>query len=138
MKRIITILTIALITVGGYSQKLGHLNSQAVMLDMPDYESARKELESYKSELAKELEMFQKLIVEFAQDYEKIKAEMTPEARQRKEADLMERQQNYEKKAYEADRISAFGGVVLFNRKIDIIIAKLLSNLNINERCKQS
>ena len=103
MKKIITILTIALITVGGYSQKLGHLNSQAVMLDMPDYESARKELESYKSELSKELEMFQKLIVEFAQDYEKIKGDMTPEARQRKEADLMERQQNYEKKAYEAD-----------------------------------
>ncbi len=41
--------------------------------------------------------------MEFAQDYEKIKTDMTPEARKRKETDLMERQQNYEKKAYESE-----------------------------------
>ena len=51
------------------AQKLGHVNSQAIVQEMPDYESARKELESYKSDLAKELEMYQKLIMEFAQDY---------------------------------------------------------------------
>ena len=38
--------------------------------------------------------------MEFAQDYEKNKELMTPETKQRKETDLMERQQNYEKKAY--------------------------------------
>jgi len=103
MKKIFTILSIALISTTGISQKLGHLNSQAIMMEMPDYESAKKELDSYRMELSKELEMFQKLIVEFAQDYEKIKGDMTAEARQRKETDLMERQQNYEKKAYEAE-----------------------------------
>ena len=41
--------------------------------------------------------------MEFAQDYEKQKTTMSAESRQRKEADLMERQQNYEKKAYEAE-----------------------------------
>ena len=33
----------------------------------------------------------------------KSKKTMSQESRQRKEADLMERQQNYEKKAYEAE-----------------------------------
>ena len=55
------------------AQKLGHVNSQAIVQEMPDYESARQELESYKNDLAKELEMYQKLIMEFAQDYEKTK-----------------------------------------------------------------
>jgi outer membrane protein len=103
MKKTISILAVALLTLSINAQKLGHLNSQAIMLELPEYESAKMELESYKMELTKELEMFQKLIMEFAQDYEKIKTDMTPEARQRKEADLMERQQNYEKKAYEAE-----------------------------------
>ena len=40
-------------------------------------------------------------ITEVYQDY--IKGGMSEETRQRKETDLMERQQNYEKKAYEAE-----------------------------------
>ena len=96
--------TIAILTAfNTNAQKLGHVNSQAIVQEMPDYESARQELESYKNDLAKELEMYQKLIMEFAQDYEKQKETMSTESRQRKEADLMERQQNYEKKAYEAE-----------------------------------
>jgi outer membrane protein len=95
--------TAILTTFSFNAQKLGHVNSQAIVQEMPDYESARQELESYKNDLAKELEMYQKLIMEFAQDYEKQKTTMSAESRQRKEADLMERQQNYEKKAYEAE-----------------------------------
>ena len=85
------------------AQKLGHVNSQAIMQELPDYEAARKDLESYKNDFTKELEMYQKLIVEFAQDYEANKALMSEDTRKRKETDLMERQQNYEKKAYEAE-----------------------------------
>ena len=92
-----------MITVLGLNaQKLGHVNSQVIMKELPDYESARIELESFNSDLTKELEMYQKLIVEFAQDYEQNKNGMSEDTRKRKETDLMERQQNYEKKAYEA------------------------------------
>jgi outer membrane protein len=106
MKNTIKSILIALLISSAFNvnaQKLGHVNSQAIVQEMPDYESARKELESYKNDLAKELEMYQKLIMEFAQTYEQQKATMSAESRQRKEADLMERQQNYEKKAYEAE-----------------------------------
>lgn len=107
MKNTIKSILIALLISSAFNvnaQKLGHVNSQAIVQEMPDYESARQELESYKNDLAKELEMYQKLIMEFAQAYEQQKAEMSQESRQRKEADLMERQQNYEKKAYEAEQ----------------------------------
>ena len=106
MKNSIKSILIICVLFAGFNvtaQKLGHVNSQAIMQEMPDYDAARKELESYKNDLTKELEMYQKLIVEFAQDYEQNKGGMSAETRQRKETDLMERQQNYEKKAYEAE-----------------------------------
>jgi len=63
--------TLAIITSFNLNaQKLGHVNSQAIVQEMPDYESARQELESYKNDLSKELEMYQKLIMEFAQAYD--------------------------------------------------------------------
>ena len=71
------------------AQKLGHVNSQAIMQELPDYEAARKDLESYKNDLTKELEMYQKLIVEFAQDYEANKALMSEDTRKRKETDFL-------------------------------------------------
>jgi len=105
MKKTIKYVVVACIMITGLSlnaQKLGHVNSQVIMQELPDYESARKDLESFNSDLTKELEMYQKLIVEFAQDYEQNKNGMSEDTRKRKETDLMERQQNYEKKAYEA------------------------------------
>ena len=105
MKKTIKYVVVACIMITGMgfkAQKLGHVNSQLIMQELPDYESARKDLESFNSDLTKELEMYQKLIVEFAQDYEQNKNGMSEDTRKRKETDLMERQQNYEKKAYEA------------------------------------
>lgn len=105
MKKTIKYVVVGCIMIAGLglnAQKLGHVNSQVIMQELPDYESARSELESFNSDLTKELEMYQKLIVEFAQDYEQNKNGMSEDTRKRKESDLMERQQNYEKKAYEA------------------------------------
>lgn len=105
MNKTIKYVVVGCIMIAGLglnAQKLGHVNSQLIMQELPDYESARKDLESFNSDLSKELEMYQKLIVEFAQDYEQNKNGMSEDTRKRKETDLMERQQNYEKKAYEA------------------------------------
>ena len=103
MKRIITVLAIALISSTGIAQKLGHLNSQTIMLEMPDYESAKKELELFRTEKTKELEMYQKLFQESLQTYEQEKGTLTADARLRKESQLMEKQQKIEKIAYDAE-----------------------------------
>jgi outer membrane protein len=103
MKKIITVLAIALISSTGISQKLGHLNSQTIMVEMPDYESAKKELELYRTEKTKELEMYQKLFQESLQNYEQEKGTLTADAIQRKETQLMEKQQKIEKIAYDAE-----------------------------------
>ncbi|MDG2370131.1 MAG: OmpH family outer membrane protein [Flavobacteriales bacterium] len=103
MNKIITVLAIALISSTGISQKLGHLNSQTIMVEMPDYESAKKELELYRTEKTKELEMYQKLFQESLQNYEQEKGTLTADAIQRKETQLMEKQQKIEKIAYDAE-----------------------------------
>ena len=103
MNKIITVLAIALISSTGISQKLGHLNSQTIMDEMPDYESAKKELELYRTKKTKELEMYQKLFQESLQTYEQEKGSLTADARQRKETQLMEKQQKIEKIAYDAE-----------------------------------
>ena len=103
MKKIITVLAIALICSTGISQKLGHLNSQTIMVEMPDYESAKKELELFRTDKTKELEMYQKLFQESLQTYEQEKGSLTADARQRKETQLMEKQQKIEKIAYDAE-----------------------------------
>tara|TARA_B110000438_G_C15744658_1_gene620140 strand:+ start:293 stop:790 length:498 start_codon:yes stop_codon:yes gene_type:complete len=103
MKKIITVLAVALICSTGISQKLGHLNSQTIMVEMPDYESAKKELELFRTDKTKELEMYQKLFQESLQTYEQEKGSLTADARQRKETQLMEKQQKIEKIAYDAE-----------------------------------
>ena len=87
MKKTIKYVVVACIMITGLglnAQKLGHVNSQVIMQELPDYESARKDLESFNSDLTKELEMYQKLIVEFAQDYEQNKNGMSEDTRKRK------------------------------------------------------
>jgi outer membrane protein len=103
MKKIITVLAVALICSTGISQKLGHLNSQTIMVEMPDYESAKKELELFRTDKTKELEMYQKLFQESLQAYEQEKGSLTADAVQRKETQLMEKQQKIEKIAYDAE-----------------------------------
>ena len=82
---IFTVLAVALISSTCFAQKLGHLNSQAIMLEMPDYESAKKELELFRTEKTKELEMYQKLFQESLQTYEQEKGTLTEDARKRKD-----------------------------------------------------
>ena len=104
MKKTIKYVVVACMLFTGISLnflKVGHVNSQVIMQELPDYESARKDL-GFNNDLTKELEMYQKLIMEFAQDSWQKKNGMSEDTRKRKETDLMERQQNYEKKAYEA------------------------------------
>ena len=102
--KITQMLLIVILMVGSIqlsAQKLGHINSQNIIVDMPDYKSALVEFQNYQKSLQDELEMWQKLNQEKLQEYQSKMSEMTEESKQRAEADLQERFQNLEKKQYE-------------------------------------
>ena len=58
MKKVITIVALALATISTSAQKLGHINSQEMMVEMKEYKAAEAELERYQGELMRELEMY--------------------------------------------------------------------------------
>ena len=62
MKKLITIVAVAFVTISTSAQKLGHINSQEMMVEMKEYKAAEVELERYQAELMRELEMFATLI----------------------------------------------------------------------------
>ena len=44
MKKLITIVALAIVTMSSSAQKLGHINSQEVMVEMKEYKAAETEL----------------------------------------------------------------------------------------------
>lgn len=103
MKKIVTLIAIALITITGTAQKFGHLNSQQLLTVMPDYTAAEKELTRYQEELTKELQMWANLIKEKEASLVKEQATLTPEIRAQREQELQENYQKYQEKTQEAD-----------------------------------
>ena len=83
------------------AQKLGHVNMQEIVIDLPDYKNAEEELKSMQSEAEKEIKMFQTLTKELFDEYQAKKSTMDKDAIARKEADLVERQENIQNKQYE-------------------------------------
>ena len=103
MKKVITLIAIALITITGTAQKLGHLNSQKLLTVMPDYKAAEAELLRYQDDLTKELQMWAKLIQEKEEKLRAEQASLTPEIRAQREKELQESYQKYQEKTQEAD-----------------------------------
>lgn len=103
MKKIITLIAIALITVTGTAQKLGHLNSQQLLTVMPDYKAAEAELTRYQEELSKELQMWANLIKEKENSLIKDQGALTPEIRAQREKELQDSYQKFQEKQQEAE-----------------------------------
>jgi len=103
MKKIITLIAIAVISITGTAQKLGHINTQELLSVLPDYKAAEAELNRYQEELSKELQMFANLIQEAEKSYVAEQASLTPEIRAQREKELQERYQKFQEKQQEAE-----------------------------------
>lgn len=104
MKKIILILTVALISTAAMAQKYGHLNAQEIMKAMPEYIQAQAEMENYGKQKEKELVTMQKAFQESYQKYEAQASTLSPEIRKSRESDLLETQQSiqaFQQKAQE-------------------------------------
>ena len=103
MKKIVTLIAIALITITGTAQKFGHLNSQQLLTVMPDYKAAEAELTRYQDELSKELQMWANLIKGKEADLVKDQTSLTPEIRAQREKELQDSYQKFQEKQQEAE-----------------------------------
>ena len=104
MKKLITIVAFAVLTVTVSAQKLGHINSQELMQEMTEYKAAETELERYQGELMRDLEMFATLIKQDEAKFQEDAPSLTPEIKESRYKELMEKGQNFQNKQAEAEQ----------------------------------
>ncbi len=77
-----------------FAQKFGHINSQEIMSQMPEFIKARGEIEAQAKQYENELKSMQDELTRKGEEYEKGKSTMNATAQQQKEDEL---QQLYQK-----------------------------------------
>lgn len=98
MKKLITIIALAVITVAASAQKIAHVNAQALMLALPDYKVASDELERFAGEKKKELDMYFTMYQTAQNEFQAALPTLTEEIKKQRYEELMERQQIIEGK----------------------------------------
>jgi outer membrane protein len=99
MKKLVKLAMVVLLTVTAstaFGQKFGRVDLAAIVPNMPEYQEAVANLETYGKDLQDQLEQ---IMVEFNTlyaNYEKSAATMTDSVRQLKERELAELQQRYQ------------------------------------------
>ena len=104
MKKLILIAAVALVAISSSAQKLGHINSQEMMVQMKEYKAAETELERYQGELMRELEMFATLIKQDEAKYIEDEPNLTEEIKASRYQELMQKSQNFQAKQGEAEK----------------------------------
>ena len=104
MKKLIVIAAVALLASSASAQKLGHINSQEMMVQMKEYKAAETELERYQGELMRELEMFATLIKQDEAKYIEDEPNLTEEIKASRYQELMQKSQNFQTKQGEAEK----------------------------------
>ena len=93
MKKLILMLML-MAPVCMFAQKFGHINSQEIMSQMPEFIKARGDIEAQAKQYENELKSMQDELTRKGEEYEKGKSTMNATAQQQKEEEL---QQLYQK-----------------------------------------
>lgn len=88
MKKLILVLML-FAPMSMFAQKFGHLNSQQVMNDMPEFVKARGEIEATAKQYENDLKAMQDELQRKAQEYEKTKSTMNATKQKETEDELM-------------------------------------------------
>lgn len=91
-KLILMLMLIAPLSV--FAQKFGHINSQEIMAQMPEFIKARGDIEAQAKQYENDLKSMQDELTRKSDEYEKGKSTMNATAQQQKEQEL---QQLYQK-----------------------------------------
>lgn len=106
LKKIALFILLAL-PIGLFAQtlKFGHLNSQEIIVSMPEFKKAETEMEAlqkkYSEEMQRTQEEFNKKFQEFQQTVDSLPQNIA-ERRQRELQDMAQRQEQFQQEAYES------------------------------------
>ena len=125
MRKLITILFVAILfSTTGFSQanaKLGYIDSNKILAEMPETDSLQKELKKYADYLDKQMQTMAKEYQKKVQDYQQNVAGMSDLIRQTKEKEITDLQQRIQAFQASADQDLATKQNELFNPLIEKI-----------------
>jgi len=98
MKKLITIIAIALFAFSATAQKVGHVDVQGIMVNLPSYKAASDELERFAVEKKSELEMYYKLYQDSEAKFKQDAPSLSNDIKEQRYAELMEKGQNIQAK----------------------------------------
>lgn len=104
MKKII-LLALLIAPLSVFAQKFGHFNSAEIMQIMPEYTQAQTELESLQKQYEDDLKRMQDELTKKSSEYEKERANLLDNVRQRREAELEDLYKRIQQ-SYEDNRMS--------------------------------
>lgn len=100
MKKLI-IIPLVIFAITTIAQKVGHINTQELMLALPDYKIASDELERFAGDKKKEIDMWITAFQSAQKEFEDALPTLTEEIKQQRYQELMEKQQNIQAKESE-------------------------------------
>lgn len=106
MKKVFAIvfMTLGLITTVGAQNKIGHVNTQELLLALPERAEAEAEVQKKAKELEKEIKDLQAVFQEKYDAYEREKESLSPTLRKIREEELMEFQQRIQERQQTAQQ----------------------------------
>ena len=93
MKKTIIVALMALLPLGAFAQKFGHINSSDIIPLMTEYKTAQTELQTLQKQYEEELEYMNTEYSKKSEDYEKNRETLPDNIRSRREQEIMESQQ---------------------------------------------
>ena len=125
MKKIIIMLMV-FAPMSLFAQKFGHVESQAIMQGMPEFDSARKEVEAQTKKYEEELQGMQQELQRKSEDYEKNASTMNETKRKETEAELQQMYQRVQETYQQHQQDLA----KLQQEKMQPITTKLINAIN--------
>lgn len=93
MKKTIIIALMAILPLGAFAQKFGHVNTADIIPLMSEYKAAQTEMEELVKQMQEELDYMQTEYAKKEEDYLKNRETLPESIRNRREQELMESQQ---------------------------------------------
>lgn len=122
LRKIALLVVVFALPLGAIAQKFAHMNSQEIVVVMPEFTKAQADLEAmskqYQEEMQRSQEEFNKKVQEYQSQVDSLPKNIA-ERRQKELQDMAQRQEQFQQEAYQAMQKANQDAMVPIYQKLD-------------------
>lgn len=122
LRKIALLVVVFALPLGAMAQKFAHMNSQEIVVVMPEFTKAQADLEAmskqYQEEMQRSQEEFNKKVQEYQSQVDSLPKNIA-ERRQKELQDMAQRQEQFQQEAYQAMQKANQDAMVPIYQKLD-------------------